>query len=250
MNLRTLHPAPLLSILILVFTLIPVDAQAATDPSKTPHGAAAGKAAQDGDLRGSVVEVFDSGGYTYARLDTGEKEVWAAGPITPLEVGSRVVLETSMPMRDFHSKALDRDFDLIYFVSGFQTEEEEYDQVLSTAHADPGKRKAGAAPKPVEVVPLEDGATIGTVRGARQEFAGKTVRIRGEVSKFTPQVMGKNWVHIRDASTDQDLTVTTQDEVAVGDVVVVEGVLSMDRDFGYGYVYDVLIEDGSVTAQK
>lgn len=250
MNLRALHPAPLLSVLILALTVFPALAPAMPGGSDAPHDAAAGKTPQGGDLGGAVVETFDSGGYTYARVDTGEKEVWAAGPITPLEVGSRVVLETSMPMRDFHSKALDRDFDLIYFVSGFQTEEEEYDQVMSSAHADPGKQKTGAAPKPVEVAPLEDGTTIETVRSDRKGFAGKTVRIRGEVSKFTPQVMGKNWVHIRDASTDQDLTVTTQDEVAVGDVVVVEGVLSVDRDFGYGYVYEAIIEDGSVTAQQ
>ena len=61
--------------------------------------------------------------------------------------------------------------------------------------------------------------------------------------------MGKNWIHIRDSSSDADLVVTTSDEVQKGDVVLVSGKLQLDRDFGYGYVYDVLLEDSTVTIE-
>ena len=66
--------------------------------------------------------------------------------------------------------------------------------------------------------------------------------------------MGRNWIHIRDGSgsrekKDDDLTVTTQDGAAVGDVVVVKGVVHVDRDFGAGYSYPVVLEDAKVTRE-
>ena len=72
------------------------------------------------------------------------------------------------------------------------------------------------------------------------------------VVKVTPEVMGKNWLHLRDGSgsrekKDDDITVTTTAMAAVGDVVVVRGVVHLDRDFGAGYTYPVIIEDAKVT---
>lgn len=64
--------------------------------------------------------------------------------------------------------------------------------------------------------------------------------------------MGKNWLHLQDGSGVEgtnDLTVTTTTTVKVGDVVLVNGVVSVDRDFGYGYSYDVIIEDAEVTVE-
>ncbi len=59
--------------------------------------------------------------------------------------------------------------------------------------------------------------------------------------------MGRNWIHIRDGSgsaekSDFDLTVTTSEKAAVGDVVLVKGTLRFDQDFGSGYTYPVILE--------
>jgi len=45
------------------------------------------------------------------------------------------------------------------------------------------------------------------------------------------------------------LTVTTGAVVKVGDLVLVHGVVSVDRDFGFGYSYEVIIEDAEVTVE-
>ena len=37
--------------------------------------------------------------------------------------------------------------------------------------------------------------------------------------------------------------------VKVGDTVVVVGKLSTGKDFGYGYKYDVILEDATVTVE-
>jgi len=59
-------------------------------------------------------------------------------------------------------------------------------------------------------------------------------------------VLGKNWLHLKDGSGkpgSDDLTVTTTQHAAVGDVVTIKGVVHLDRDFGSGYSYAVLIEE-------
>ena len=69
--------------------------------------------------------------------------------------------------------------------------------------------------------------------------------------KFTPAVLGKNWIHLRDgtgsaADGTNDLVVTTKDEAKVGDVVLVKGVVQTDRDLGSGYSYKLLVEEATL----
>ena len=79
----------------------------------------------------------------------------------------------------------------------------------------------------------------------------KSVSIRGKVVKYNPGVMGKNWIHLQDGSGDpsngtHDITVTSQDTVAKGDVVTAKGVVRVDKDFGSGYRYGMLVEEAKV----
>jgi hypothetical protein len=82
---------------------------------------------------------------------------------------------------------------------------------------------------------------------------GKPVAVRGKVVKITPGVLGKNWIHLRDgtgsrAAKDDDLTVTTTDgTAATGDVILVRGVVGIDKDFGSGYTYSVMVENAKLS---
>jgi len=61
--------------------------------------------------------------------------------------------------------------------------------------------------------------------------------------------MNKNWVHIQDGSSYDglfDLTITTLDRANVGEVAVFEGVITLNKDFGAGYKYDVIMEDAKL----
>ena len=193
---------------------------------------------------GEVLETMDAAGYTYVRLQTADgREVWIAGPLTPVQVGATVHYTEEMPMRAFHSKALQRDFDVLYFQGVIQVEG------VATAPASPHSAmpmgsSSGVTAGPVEgVEPAEGGLTIAQVYARRDALSGQVVRVRGKVVKFTGDVLGKNWIHIADSSTGEDLTVTLAEAPAVGEVVEVEGVLTLDKDFGYGYVYEILLED-------
>ena len=96
-----------------------------------------------------------------------------------------------------------------------------------------------------------DARTVAEIVTRKADLKDKTVVVRGKVVKFTGGVLGKNWIHLRDGSGSaadgtNDVLVTTTDEAKIDDVVLVKGVVHLDRDFGSGYSYQVLIEEASV----
>jgi hypothetical protein len=103
-----------------------------------------------------------------------------------------------------------------------------------------------------EVEKAKDGKTVAEIFAGKEDLAGKQVLVRGKVVKFLPQIMGKNWLHLQDGSGSEgtnDLTVTTTAMAEVGDLVLVNGKVSVNRDFGYGYSYQVLLEDAAITVE-
>jgi hypothetical protein len=65
--------------------------------------------------------------------------------------------------------------------------------------------------------------------------------------------MGKNWVHIQDGTQsgqDYDLTITTTENVNVNDEVTFKGKITLDKDFGAGYFYDVIMEEAELVSSE
>jgi hypothetical protein len=220
----------------------------AVAPASTATAAAptAAPAADDATaLGGTVVETMDSGGYTYAMLERDGKKVWVAGPQTKLAVGAKLAGLTGTLMAGFRSDTLARTFDQIYFVGGFGA--------ATTAAADPhGTAPAAAPAEPIEpVAPAPGGKTVAAIFTERAALNGKPVVVRGKITKLTTGVLGKNWIHLRDgsgAAGSNDLIVTTLAEPKLGDIVVVRGSVAIDKDFGAGYAYPVLIENATLAA--
>jgi len=96
------------------------------------------------------------------------------------------------------------------------------------------------------------GVTIKDLFERRAALAGKTVKVRGKVVKVTEGVMGSNWFHLQDGTGTagtNDLTVTSDGNAKVGDLVVISGTLATDKDFGMGYRYEAIVEKASLTAE-
>jgi hypothetical protein len=207
--------------------------------------------AAPGKINGKITEVINASGYTYAEVDTGKEKIWAAGPVTPLKVGDMIAFTTEMPMDNFHSQSMDRDFSKIYFVSKFLTGKETSTNMsgdIASPHT-PFKQLSAAGPV-TGISKVKGGHTIAEIHTNKEKLNGKTVHVRGKITKITTGVLGKNWLHIVDSSTLDDLTVTTDSSAAMGDVVVAEGKLGLNKDFGYGYVYPVILEDAKITQEK
>jgi hypothetical protein len=223
-------------------------------------------------LKGKVLERIDAAPYSYLKLSTASGEAWAAVPQTATTVGSEVTVAGAFPMKNFESKALKRKFDVVYF----GTLDNGSSAVPLAAHGGTGSllpghpgapgssgamaaqhRAAAAGPTDVKTMKIAkasgpDGRTVAEVHAQRAALVGKPVTIHAQVVKFNAGIMGRNWVHLRDGSGsqdkgDNDITVTTQDTVAVGDVVTAKGTVRVDKDFGAGYAYPVIIEEAHVS---
>jgi hypothetical protein len=205
---------------------------------------------------GTVVETMDSGGYTYLRIDEEPAKVWLAAPQMAVKVGDRVEAPPGMRMKDFESRTLRRVFEEIFFVGRVKVLGQEGKAAEPASGKAAGDRTAVAPPPSMHFSGLtrpEGGLTVGEIFAKRSELGGREVLIRGKVVKFTPDVMGKNWLHVQDgtaADEFSDVTVTTDTDARVGDTVLVRGIVALDRDLGFGYRFAVLLENATVTVEK
>jgi hypothetical protein len=225
---------------------------AATPPPSTPHSSTPW-------VRGRVLETMDAAGYTYVHIDTGSGKKWAAGPETAVDVGDEVAFPSgAMEMKNFESKSLGRRFESIAFVETLVVGDSPAagNAAAKNPHAGlPGMGSSGDPHAEVKsIARVEGGYTVGEIYDKRRELEGTEVSVRGKVVKYTARVMGKNWIHLRDGSTGEaganDLTVTTGDQAAVGDMVVARGRVGVSRDFGFGYRYDVILESATIRNEK
>jgi hypothetical protein len=196
-------------------------------------------------ISGTVVETMDASNYTYVRVKADAGEVWAAAAKFPVAVGDTVSFSREQPMENFHSAALKRDFPLIYFVPAIARNGE------PPAGMPPGHPAVGGGTAPAaatgKIEPAKGGTTVQTVWATREALAGHTVTIRGKVVKFNGGILGVNWLHIQDGTGSasdgsNDLTVTSDADAQVGDVVSITGTVTINKDLGSGYKYPVIVE--------
>jgi len=220
-------------------------------------------------LTGTVLETMDAAGYTYMLLKTPKGEIWAAVNKTTVKKGSEVTVVNAVPMDGFESKTLNRKFDRIVFGSlgtgtagapglpppatGHASSGDNQGQTTMTEqHAAVGNAPASADKIKVKKAEGTNGKTVAEIFAGKASLKDATVAVRGKVVRYNPGIMGKNWIHLRDGSgsrekKDDDITVTTLDSAAVGDVILVKGTLHLGRDFGSGYTYPVIIEDAKIS---
>lgn len=213
----------------------------------------------EGMVRGTVLETMDSGGYTYVYMETAEDRRWVAAQQTTIQVGDVVETSQGMPMTGFESKTLNRTFDVVYFVGGLENL-----SVPSLPEGHPAGELPAGHPSidetdrnvaaDIKVIELEPGLNIAYVYASRGELAGHEISLRGKVVKYNEGILGWNFIHIQDGSGDiadgsNDLTVTSHSTTAVGETVVVTGTIILQKDFGSGYSFPVMMEGAAITAE-
>ena len=194
-------------------------------------------------LSGKVLESFNGGGYTYLRIATANGEQWAAVRETQIASGTNVAVDVQLTMEKFESRTLNRTFDRIAFgeIGGAKPAGMPPAMLTPAQHMQPPDRGTIAVEK------AAGGSSVAEVYAQKASLSGKEVVVRGKVVKYLGGIMGTNWIHIQDgtgskAAGNNDLTVTTDEQAAVGDVVTVRGTLATDKDFGAGYLYPVIVE--------
>jgi len=279
--LRSVHAAPARLTLALIVAFGAAGCSSEDPPDARNEAPATSASALQSDMPvssgafvGHVTETMDAGGYTYVHLERGSEAVWAAGPLSSVNVGDEIRVNLSMKMPNFTSASLERTFDVIYFVNVLQNvadvatsdpvdphagipglaRDGETTMPRDQTHAGLSASPHGALDQSVTATRLaapEGGYKVARLWADRESLDGQTVTVRGHVVKYNGDIMGRNWLHIQDGSGSaaegtHDLTVTTDDEVAVGDIVTVTGLVTINQDFGAGYSYDLLVSEAEV----
>jgi hypothetical protein len=194
-------------------------------------------------FQGLVKDVKQTNTYTYLEVEGEKQTIWMAVTKRKVDKGEIIDVDLGKPFKNFQSKALNRTFKELHLVSQYKIN---------------GSTVGASSPKVKKKV-LKANIKLGSIKKAdyliseifqnKDKLAGKTITIRGKVVKFAPKIMGKNWIHLQDGSGKagtNDLTITSQETVKFGDIVLFKGKVVTNQDIGAGYKYDVLLEEAKV----
>jgi len=196
-----------------------------------------------------VLEVEQVSSYTYILIDKNNDKKWLAAPSAVVEIGDVIFYKGGTEMPDFKSKELDRTFASVLFLEKISKNKEDLENKTSQmpfSELHQGNSNKATGKLAITINPINDGISIAELLKNKEVYEGKTVKITGQVTKFNTKILGKNWLHLQDGTEfngEFDLTFTTKAVVKVGDVVVLEGEVTLDKDFGHGYFYKVLVEN-------
>ena len=190
-----------------------------------------------------VKEVLQTSSYTYLFVNENNKDYWIAVGKADVKVNDHLYYQEALVMKDFKSEELDRTFDQILFVENIGGMKLKNDSMPNDSLH---QQVLVQEKKPVINVDIApNGIRIAELMKNRDNYANKKVIIRGQVVKINANIMDRNWVHLKDGTSHSgksDLTFTTLEEVNIGDVVTFEGTVAIEKEYGAGYVYPLIVE--------
>ena len=189
-------------------------------------------------------EVLNTDKYTYILVKEDEESFWIAIPKRDVEVGKTYYYSGGLLKKNFFSQEYNRVFETLYLVSGI-TEHPGLSGAASAAEIMSNMQGGGATAEegPIDIKPAPGAITISELMTNRQKYAGKLVKVTGKCVKINPNIMDRNWIHLKDGSGDNvELTITTDEVIQLQSVVTMEGTISLNKDFGAGYRYEVIME--------
>ena len=199
-----------------------------------------------GTHRITVADFLQTSNYTYIKASENGNEYWIAVNRMQPEKGETLYFSKSMEMKNFKSETLNRTFESVLFVDDISQTPPSVQKPINHPQV------YSQTKQELNIEPLKGGKTVAQIYEQREQLNGQTVKVRGKVVKYNPNIMGRNWIHIQDgtgSANNFDLMVTSSDSVQTGDIVDVEGTVEINQDFGAGYSYPVLLSNASVKVQ-
>ncbi|GIT98653.1 hypothetical protein [Sulfurovum sp. TSL1] len=210
---------------------------------------------------GKVLEIQGVMGYKYLKVDENGTQHWVAIANAPVAVGDRIGYDKRTIMHDFESKSLGKTFKEIIFASDVYLPQKvqrptSMKDMLGLGNQDPHQGIGiGMSPeeeeKPAKPFVKKDVYTVEEIHMWRKSLEGEIISLEGNVYKVSHQIMKRDWVHLGDGTGNEkkltDDLVFTADSTTVkaGDRVIATGRVVVNKDFGYGYFYKVLIQDAT-----
>ena len=200
-----------------------------------------------------VKEILPASKYNYLKVTEGDEEFWIAIRKQEVKVGETYFYKRALLKTNFESKEHNKVFDKIYLVtslvqsnhgnnSGTLTKDTSHD-----GHNHETETKKITSTTTDKVVQKEGSIKISDLVKDPKKYEGKTVQITGKCVKVNPNIMNRNWLHIKDGTKDDfDLVITSDKFAPEGSVVTMKALVTLNKDFGAGYKYDLILENGTI----
>ncbi len=207
---------------------------------------------QPAGYEGVVVTTMNAASYTYVEVESNGKKHWAAVPQTEVKVGDEVTIPPGSMMYNFESKSLNKTFDEILFAGGIVVGRDSGG--AGNTGGSPGvvTPKTSNVPEKGSIKKAAKGYTVEELYTKKADLGGKAVSVRGKIVKSNMEILGTNWYHIQDGSGAEgtnDIIFTSLEKVESGQIVLAKGTLKIDKDFGSGYKFDVIVEESTFTVE-
>jgi hypothetical protein len=201
---------------------------------------------EEGDKGGvrevTVKEVLQAEKYTYLNVEEEGEVFWIAVSKQPAVEGDKFYFTDGLLKKNFFSREFDRNFETLYLVSR-----------ITPAPGNSSLASASSGKEEVERVEVEVPSTsvaLNKIFASPENYRDKEVTVTGQVIKANYQIMNRNWYHIEDGTEMDgkkcDLTITSGEQVPLGSVLTLKGKISLNKDFGAGYKYEIIMEDASM----
>ena len=190
-----------------------------------------------------VEEIINTSKYTYLSVSEDGQLTWIAIPKKDIEKGGTYYYRGGLKKTNFKSIEHDRVFETLYLVSDVSKDPDMIDAKEQNPH---GEANNSSLEQNTKLDPPPGGITLADLFANKEKYEGQKVKVRGKCVKLNNGIMKRNWIHLQDGSlTDKntDLTVTTTESIALGSIVSFEGRITLNKDFGAGYVYDIIMEE-------
>ena len=188
--------------------------------------------------------------YVYLKVQEGEEQFWISTIKQEIHVGETYHYNEALLKTNFESTEHNRVFDKIYLVTN----------LVSAVHGDNPENgteksqeemakssKQESQSKPKRIIEQKGSMKIAELVNDPKKYEGKTVQISGVCTKINEGIMNRNWIHLQDGSKDEyDLVVTSDVIIEVGKVVTMKALVTLNKDFGAGYTYDLILENGII----
>lgn len=207
---------------------------------------------QPAGIEGVVTTTMNAANYTYVEVESNGKKDWVAVPQTEVKVGDEVTIAPGSMMYNFESKSLNKTFEEILFAGGIVVGKGSGAVAGSGGSAGVATPQTSNVPEKGSIKKAAKGYTVEDLYTKKADLADKAVSVRGKIVKSNMEILGTNWYHIQDGSGAEgtnDIIFTSLEQVETGKTVLAKGTLKLDKDFGSGYKFDVMVEESTFTVE-
>ncbi len=205
------------------------------------------------DLHTVIVhEILPTKKYMYLKVLEDKKEFWIATRSKDIVKGKTYFYRGGLLKTNFESKEYNRIFETVYLVSNLveatHAKNSSFPTKNNTPLSEPSWKLKEDIPTHTEKIVEHKGSIkIAELVKNPKKYEGKTIQISGTCVKINPAIMDRNWIHIKDGSKDDyDLVITSNTFVPEGSVITMMALVTLNKDFGAGYTYDLILEDGTI----